>query len=88
LTRYRTRFLVTGGAGFIGSHLSETLLENGHRVVALDNLQTGSQLNIQHLLGHPDFLFVKGSVLDERALARWMGRCDFAIHLAGAVGVR
>ena len=88
LQSYRIRFLVTGGAGFIGSHLCETLLENEHFVVALDNLQTGSLRNIQHLLGHPNFLFVKDSVLNEPVLSKYMGMCDIAIHLAAAVGVK
>ncbi len=88
LRNYRIRFLVTGGAGFIGSHLCETLLENEHFVVALDNLQTGSIRNIEHLLGHPNFVFVEDSVLNERVLAKYVGMCDIALHLAAAVGVK
>lgn len=88
LQNYRIRFLVTGGAGFIGSHLCELLLENEHFVVALDNLQTGSVHNIEHLLGHPNFLFVEDSVLNERVLSKYVGMCDMAIHLAAAVGVK
>ncbi|MCA1706702.1 MAG: NAD-dependent epimerase/dehydratase family protein, partial [Actinobacteria bacterium] len=56
--------LVTGGAGFIGSHLVEALLERGHRVIALDNLSTGRHVNIEHLAGRPDFEFVLGSILN------------------------
>ena len=88
LESYRIRFLVTGGAGFIGSHLCEQLLQSEHFVVALDNLETGSLSNISHLLSHPNFLFVEDSVLNERVLARYMGMCDIAIHLAAAVGVK
>jgi UDP-glucose 4-epimerase len=88
LQNYRIRFLITGGAGFIGSHLCETLLGNEHFVVALDNLQTGSLRNVEHLLGHPNFLFVEDSVLNERVVARYVGMCDIAIHLAAAVGVK
>jgi len=88
LQSYRIRFLVTGGAGFIGSHLCEKLLENEHFVVALDNLQTGSLKNIEHLLSHPNFVFVEDSVLNEPVLAKYMGMCDIAVHLAAAVGVK
>jgi UDP-glucose 4-epimerase len=85
---YRIRFLVTGGAGFIGSHLCELLLANDHFVVALDNLQTGSLRNIEHLLGHPNFIFVEDSVLNEKVLAKYVGMCDIVMHLAAAVGVK
>jgi UDP-glucose 4-epimerase len=88
LQNYRIRFLVTGGAGFIGSHLCETLLQNEHFVVALDNLQTGSIRNIEHLLDHPNFIFVEDSVLNEKVLAKYVGMCDIAMHLAAAVGVK
>ncbi len=88
LQNYRIRFLVTGGAGFIGSHLCETLLDNEHFVVALDNLQTGSRENIRHLLSHPNFMFVEETILNERVLAKYIGMCDIVIHLAAAVGVK
>ena len=58
------RILVTGGAGFLGSHLCERLLQDGHEVVAIDNLFTGRKLNIAHLLGHPNFEFVRHDVID------------------------
>ena len=58
------RILVTGGAGFLGSHLCERLLKDGHDVVAIDNLFTGRKLNIVHLLGHPNFEFVRHDVID------------------------
>jgi UDP-glucuronate decarboxylase len=58
------RILVTGGAGFLGSHLCERLLKDGHEVVAIDNLFTGRKLNIAHLMGHPNFEFVRHDVID------------------------
>nr|MBI2905219.1 NAD-dependent epimerase/dehydratase family protein [Chloroflexota bacterium] len=56
------RILITGGAGFIGSHLCDRFIADGHSVIALDNLITGSVRNIQHLAGRDDFLFVKHNV--------------------------
>jgi UDP-glucose 4-epimerase len=82
------RVLVTGGAGFIGSHLAEALLERGDEVVVLDDLSTGRLENIAHLMAHRGFSYTIGSVTDEQAVARLMGQCDMAFHLAAAVGVR
>jgi UDP-glucose 4-epimerase len=82
------RFLLTGGAGFIGSHLAERLLETGHTVVALDNLSTGRLENIEHLLGHPGFDYQRGSVIDPTLVAKLVDQCDATVHLAAAVGVR
>ena len=79
--------LVTGGAGFIGSHLAETLLEAGHRVIAIDNLSTGRHSNIEHLLGRSDFEFVLGSILNSDLMDDLMARSDAVFHLAAAVGV-
>ncbi|HVM15319.1 MAG TPA: NAD-dependent epimerase/dehydratase family protein [Egibacteraceae bacterium] len=81
------RALVTGGAGFIGSHLAERLLEDGHRVIALDNLSTGSHRNIEHLLARPDFEFVLGSILNADLVDDVVSRSDTVFHLAAAVGV-
>ena len=83
----RVRALVTGGAGFIGSHLVERLLDDGHRVIALDNLSTGSHANIQHLIDCPRFEFVLGSVLNADLVDDVMSRSEVAFHLAAAVGV-
>ncbi|MBP0021210.1 MAG: SDR family NAD(P)-dependent oxidoreductase [Cyanobacteria bacterium SBLK] len=81
-------YLITGGAGFIGSHISETLIEQGYRVLAIDNLSTGSLENIRHLLNHPNFHFAYASITDEVVLDRLMSEADVAIHLAAAVGVQ
>ncbi len=80
--------LVTGGAGFIGSHLVEVLLERGEEVWVLDNLSTGNLQNIWHLFDHPRFHFVEGSVLDEGKLVEAMNPCRKVYHLAAAVGVK
>jgi UDP-glucose 4-epimerase len=79
--------LITGGAGFIGSHLADELLARGHQVVALDDLSTGRHANITHLLGRPDFEFCLGSILNADLLDDTVSRCDVVFHLAAAVGV-
>jgi len=81
------RVLITGGAGFIGSHLADHLLETGHSVIALDDLSTGRHSNIEHLLGRPDFEFVLGSILNPDVVDDVVGRCETVFHLAAAVGV-
>lgn len=80
--------LVTGGAGFIGSHLSDSLLDRGHRVIALDNISTGRYENIEHLLPRRDFEFVLGSVLNADLVDDLASRSDVIFHLAAAVGVQ
>ncbi len=80
--------LITGGAGFIGSHLAERLLALGHEVAVLDNLSTGSIDNISHLKGAPQFSYVIDSVTNEPLLAEMIDRCDVVFHLAAAVGVK
>ena len=79
--------LVTGGAGFIGSHLADRLLQGNNRVIALDNLSTGSYTNIEHLLGRDDFEFVLGSILNADLVDDLVARSDAVFHLAAAVGV-
>jgi UDP-glucose 4-epimerase len=79
--------LITGGAGFIGSHLAESLLAAGHRVVAIDNLSTGRLANIAHLLDRPEFQFVNETILNESVMDRLVSDCDIIFHLAAAVGV-
>jgi len=80
--------LITGGAGFIGSHLAEKLLLIGHNVAVVDDLSTGSLSNIAALIGHEQFQFVHDSVRNESTMARLAGRCDIIYHLAAAVGVQ
>jgi len=80
--------LITGGAGFIGSHLADRLLAEGHTVFVLDDLSTGSFENIAHLKGRPGFQYTIDSVINERALAEFVDQCDTVYHLAAAVGVR
>ena len=82
------RVLITGGAGFIGSHLSEALLERGDEVVVLDNLSTGSIDNIAHLKGHPRFRYTIDTVENEPMAAELIDRADVVVHLAAAVGVK
>lgn len=81
------RALITGGAGFIGSHLADLLVEQGHSVIALDNLSTGQHRNIEHLLGRTDFEFVLGSILNADLVDDCVSRSDVVFHLAAAVGV-
>lgn len=81
------KILITGGAGFIGSYLSEGLLNKGDSVVVLDNLSTGRLENIRHLEGRPDFGLVVGTILNEHLVDKLVERCDIIFHLAAAVGV-
>jgi len=82
------RALVTGGAGFIGAHLSEILLSRGHDVIAVDDLSSGDSANVAHLLANPDYAFVQGSILDRELMDGLVARVDTVFHLAAAVGVR
>ena len=81
------RAAVTGGAGFIGSHLVDYLLDRGHSVVALDDLSTGSASNLAAAREHAGFTFVEGSILDADLVHQALGGCDTVFHLAAAVGV-
>lgn len=80
--------LITGGAGFIGSHLAEKILAQGKKVFVLDNLSTGRKENIEHLLGNKDFIFKKGDVLNKVLVKKYVARADEIYHLAAAVGVK
>jgi nucleoside-diphosphate-sugar epimerase len=82
------RVLITGGSGFVGSHLSEALLERGDQVFVLDDLSTGSMDNIVHLKSHPRFHYTIDTVTNEPLLAELIDRCDVVVHLAAAVGVK
>src|SRR5215210_7906945 len=84
----QSRVLITGGAGFIGSHLCEALLERGDEVFVLDNLSTGSISNILHLKDLPKFHYQIDSVENEPLLAELIDRCDVVVHFAAAVGVK
>jgi len=81
------RVLITGGAGFIGSHLAEALLSEGKEVFVIDDLSTGSTANVTHLQGNPKFHFTKGSILKADELEPLVEQVDFVYHLAAAVGV-
>jgi len=79
---------ITGGAGFVGSHLADGLLQQGHEVSVLDNLSTGSIDNISHLKTKPGFSYVIDTVTNEPLLAEMIDRSDVVFHLAAAVGVK
>jgi UDP-glucose 4-epimerase len=80
--------LITGGAGFIGSHLADELLDDGWEVFALDDVSTGSLENIAHLRDRPDFHLVVDSVLSPAVVSEVVHKCDVVFHMAAAVGVR
>ena len=80
--------LITGGAGFVGSHLAEALLADGHDVFVLDDLSTGSIENIEHIKSHERFHYVIDTIMNEPVTAEMVDRADGVFHLAAAVGVR
>ena len=82
------RVLITGGAGFVGSHLAEALLARGDEVFVIDDLSTGSIENISHLKTNPAFHYTIDTVSNEPVLAELIDRCDTVVHLAAAVGVK
>ena len=81
------RILVTGGAGFIGSHLCERLIHEGHTVIAVDDFSTGRPSNLQSLSGKQSFSLIEGSILDSSFLIPLIDSSDYVFHLAAAVGV-
>lgn len=81
------RILVTGGAGFIGSHLCERLIQDGHVVTAIDDFSTGRASNLHNLQGVDNFTLVEGSILNKKLLVVLMSEVDYVFHLAAAVGV-
>ena len=82
------KYLITGGAGFIGSHLAEAILKQGDEVWIIDNLSTGSINNIEHLKTNPKFHYTIDTIFNEPRLAELIDNCDMVFHLAAAVGVR
>jgi len=86
-TKDPKRVLITGGCGFIGSHLAELLLNMGHRVTAIDDLSTGSRSNVEHLRSNPEFHVVVDTVLNKTVLDRLIRDTEVVFHLAAAVGV-
>jgi len=82
------KVFITGGAGFIGSHLAESLLAGGHEVLVLDDLSTGAMENIDPFIGNPRFDYRIGTVTDGPLVSEMADRCDITVHLAAAVGVR
>ncbi|WP_433435246.1 NAD-dependent epimerase/dehydratase family protein [Nonomuraea sp. CA-141351] len=81
----KSTYLITGGSGFVGSHLTDTLIARGDSVVILDNLSTGRLANLRP---HPNMRFVQGSILDELIVDELVHQCDAVVHLAAAVGVK
>ena len=82
------KLLVTGGAGFIGSFLSEALLSAGHSVVSLDDLSTGTDKNLINLTGKPGFKFINGTMMDENLVRDLIANVDGVFHLGAALGVK
>ncbi len=82
------RYLITGGAGFIGSHLSDELIKRGNQLTVIDDLSTGSIENIAHLRNHPLFHYVIDTMMNKPVLAELVDQADVIFHLAAAVGVR
>jgi UDP-glucose 4-epimerase len=82
------KILLTGGAGFIGSYLAQSLLNDGHQVTVIDNLSTGALANITHLQGNEKFNFVQGDILAYKLILKYVRECDCIYHLAAAVGVK
>jgi UDP-glucose 4-epimerase len=81
------RALITGGAGFIGSHIADTLIQQGHHVTIIDDLSTGRMANIDHLRAMPHFQFAIETIMNETVLDRLVSECDIIYHMAAAVGV-
>ena len=82
------KYLITGGAGFVGSHLAGTLLDRGDEVYVIDNLSTGSIENVEHLKDHPRFHYTIDTISNQPVTAELVDRVDIIFHLAAAVGVR
>ena len=81
------RSLVTGGCGFIGSHLVDLLIQQGHEVVVLDNMSTGRRANLDHLASNAQLTIIEGSVQDEQSVQKAMEGCDYVFHLAALADI-
>ena len=86
--RRQLRYLITGGAGFIGSHIADALVAKGDGVVIVDDFSTGRFANLEHLAANGNVELVEGSVTDAGLVDALMARCDRCLHLASAVGVK
>ena len=82
------KVLITGGAGFIGSHLAELYLKEGQQVFVIDDLSTGSIENIEHLKPNPNFQYYLDTITNRQLLRELIDKCDLIVHLAAAVGVQ
>ncbi|NNE98427.1 MAG: NAD-dependent epimerase/dehydratase family protein [Pyrinomonadaceae bacterium] len=82
------KFLITGGAGFVGSHLADKLIEQGHHITVIDDLSTGRYSNIEHLEGHERFRLIIDTVLNEKLMEELIRDTDRVFHMASAVGVK
>jgi len=82
-----TRSLVTGGCGFIGSHLVDLLLDHGHDVVVLDNMSTGRRENLSHVPSDARLRIIEGSLQDEQTVESAMDGCDYVFHLAALADI-
>lgn len=82
------RFLITGGTGFIGSHLTDALLAQGHSVIALDNLETGSRENVEQAMTNRNFELVVGDICDAPLVDKLARKCDVVVHLAARIGLK
>src|SRR5499433_1662742 len=82
------KILITGGAGFIGSHLADRLINDGHDITVIDNLSTGRYSNVAHLEDHERFHLIIDTVLNERLMEELIRETDRVYHMASAVGVR
>jgi UDP-glucose 4-epimerase len=82
------KILITGGAGFVGSHLADKLLGEGHEITVIDDLSTGRYSNVAHLEGQDNFRLIIDTVLDAHLMERLVGETDRVYHMASAVGVR
>jgi UDP-glucose 4-epimerase len=86
--RQRLKILITGGAGFIGSHLSEKYISQGESVFVIDDLSTGKYENISHLVDENNFRFIVDTILNTKTLEPLIQECDIIYHLAASVGVK